>query len=103
MLVFMKRIHTPLSVLPVIFFAVCTLLPLATKASTTAVLLPQSDGFYKQLKPKSGTVHYTQVNESPAKSRGVSEKPTHSLLGHFGPVGPGGQRGLPVSAIRGLL
>ena len=24
-------------------------------------------------------------------------------LGHFGPVGPGGQRGLPGRAIRGLL
>jgi parallel beta-helix repeat protein len=33
-------------------------------ASTTAVLLPQSDGNYKQLKPSTGSTHYTMVNES---------------------------------------
>jgi len=59
----MKRPHRLLAILPVLLFAAC-IFPSKSSASTTAVLLPQSDGLYKQLKPKSGTVHYTQVKET---------------------------------------
>jgi hypothetical protein len=45
----------------IVAFGYCIQLALA---STTAVLLPQSDGNYKQFTPKSGTVHYTQVKET---------------------------------------
>jgi hypothetical protein len=45
----------------IVAFGYCMQLALA---STTAVLLPQSDGNYKQFTPKSGTVHYTQVKET---------------------------------------
>jgi hypothetical protein len=60
---FMKRISAVLAVLAIIVSAAC-IFPSQSKASTTAVLLPYKDGFYKQLTPSSGTTHYTMVNET---------------------------------------
>jgi hypothetical protein len=60
----MKRPHSLLAVLPVILLAACTF-PAQSKASTTAVLRPYSDGNYKQFTPRpTGTIHYIEVNES---------------------------------------
>lgn len=60
----MKRINPLLAVFSVILFGVCAITPLASKASTTAVLLPNSDGNYLQWTPSTGTTHYTLVDES---------------------------------------
>jgi len=57
----MKRLFTLLAVLSVLLFA---LFASQSKATTTAILLPQSDGNYKQLTPLSGSAHYAMVNET---------------------------------------
>jgi hypothetical protein len=60
----MKKLYSLIAALSLVLFAACTF-PSPSRASTTAVLLPQSDGNYAQLIPSAATsVHFTMVNES---------------------------------------
>ncbi len=52
------------SVLAVGFFSIGLLMASVAHGATTATLYPISDGTYAQMTPKSGSVHYTQVDET---------------------------------------
>src|SRR5438874_4400491 len=59
----MKRLYALPALLPIILFGAC-IVPAVSQASTTAVLVPTSDGNYTQWTPSTGTTHFTLVDES---------------------------------------
>ncbi len=57
----MRKVISPLIAL---FFLALVFAP-ASLAATTSSLFPTGDGFYSQFTPKSGAIHFTQVDENP--------------------------------------
>ena len=71
----MKKRLTVLGVIPFLF-----VLAFSAFATTTSALLPVADGSYSSWTPKSGTTHYTQVDETPCN--GTTDYNSTTVVGN---------------------